>query len=66
MELNKLDRFRSKIFGIEPQKILKKKALRSIKKAIDDFRHKMIMQENMTDLIMEIMDAGQINTGKTQ
>lgn len=66
VELNKWDKFKSKLFGIDPQKALKRKALKSIRKAIDDFRHKMILQDSMTDLIMEIMDAGQINTSKTQ
>lgn len=66
VELNSWDKFLVKTFGSDPQKALKRKALKNIRRAIESFRKKMILQDNMTDLIMEIMDAGQVNSSETQ
>lgn len=59
--LNKYDRIVGKLRGLDSNEVLKKKALSSIKKAINDFRKKVILQENMSQLVTEIMDAGQTN-----
>lgn len=61
VRLNKVDLFISKIIGRAPHLALKKKTLSSIRKAINEFRKKVILQDNMTDLVTEIMDAGQTN-----